>query len=48
LRLQPGKVVLTHWSRGAEVPLRANGQLIGWVEFEPVGDHIGVRITELV
>ncbi len=48
LRLQAGNIVLTHWSRGAEVPLRANGQLIGWVEFEPVGDHIGVRITELV
>ncbi|MGB7553063.1 MAG: FliM/FliN family flagellar motor C-terminal domain-containing protein [Candidatus Korobacteraceae bacterium] len=48
LRLQAGNIVLTNWSRGAEVPLRANGQLIGWVEFEPVGDHIGVRITELV
>lgn len=48
LRLRVGNIALTHWSRGAEVPLRANGQLIGWVEFEPVGDHIGGRITELV
>ena len=48
LRLTPGRIVPTDWSRGAEIPLRANGQLIGWAEFEPVGDHIGVRITELV
>jgi len=48
LRLAPGNIVPTEWSRGAEVPLRANGQLIGWAEFEPVGDHIGARITELV
>jgi flagellar motor switch/type III secretory pathway protein FliN len=48
LRLAPGRIVPTEWSRGAEVPLRANGQLIGWAEFEPVGDHIGARITELV
>ena len=48
LRLTPGNIVPTDWSRGAEIPLRANGQLIGWAEFEPVGDHIGVRITELV
>jgi flagellar motor switch/type III secretory pathway protein FliN len=48
LQLAPGRIVSTDWSRGAEIPLRANGQLIGWAEFEPVGDHIGVRITELV
>lgn len=48
LRLAPGRIVPTEWSRGAEIPLRANGQLIGWAEFEPVSDHIGVRITELV
>jgi len=48
LRLVPGRIVSTDWSRGSEVPLRANGQLIGWAEFEPAGDHIGVRIMELV
>jgi len=48
LRLAPGRIVPTDCSRGAEVPLRANGQLIGWAEFEPVGNHIGARITELV
>jgi flagellar motor switch/type III secretory pathway protein FliN len=48
LRLRPGGVVATAWSRGTEIPLHANGQLIGWAEFEPVGGHIGARITELV
>ena len=48
LRLRPGGIVVTAWSRGTEIPLHANGQLIGWAEFEPVGGHIGARITELV
>lgn len=47
LKLRAGCVVETSYSRGAEIPLLANGQLIGWAEFEAVGDHIGVRITEL-
>jgi len=47
LQLRAGAAVETCYSRGAEIPLRANGQLIGWAEFEPVADHIGVRITEL-
>jgi flagellar motor switch protein FliN len=47
LQLRSGSVVQTSYSRGAEIPLLANGQLIGWAEFEPVGDYIGVRITEL-
>ena len=48
LQLRAGLVVETCYSRGAEIPLRANGELIGWAEFEPVADHIGVRITELI
>lgn len=47
LQLRAGMVVETCYSRGAEIPLRANGELIGWAEFEPVADHIGVRVTEL-
>ena len=47
IQLRAGTLVETCYSRGAEIPLRANGQLIGWAEFEPVGEHIGVRITEL-
>ena len=48
LRLREGHLVSTRWSRSTEVPLRANGQIIGWVEFEPVGKHLGARITDLV
>lgn len=47
LDLRPGQLVETSYSRGAEIPLLANGKLIAWAEFEPVGNHIGVRITEL-
>jgi flagellar motor switch/type III secretory pathway protein FliN len=47
LQLKVGTVVETCCSRGAEIPLRVNGELIGWAEFEPVADHIGVRVTEL-
>jgi flagellar motor switch/type III secretory pathway protein FliN len=48
LRLRSGSVVPTSWSRSREVPLHANGELIGWAEFEAVESHIGARITELV
>lgn len=47
LQLRVGAVIETCYSRGAEIPLRANGELIGWAEFEAVGGHIGVRVTEL-
>jgi flagellar motor switch protein FliN/FliY len=47
LTLRPGKIVETAHRWGAEIPLVANGKLIAWAEFEPVGNHIGVRITEL-
>ena len=48
LRLHPGSLVSTGWSRSTEVPVYANGQRIGSSEFEAVGDRIGARITELI
>jgi flagellar motor switch/type III secretory pathway protein FliN len=48
LRLHPGSIVASGWSRSTEIPLYANGQLIGWAELDSVGEHIGARITELV
>jgi flagellar motor switch/type III secretory pathway protein FliN len=48
LRLHPGSIVASSWSRSTEIPLYANGQLIGWAELDSVGEHIGARITELV
>lgn len=48
IHLQSRSVVNTHWRVGADVPLRVNGKLIGRGEFEVVGDHLAVRLTELV
>lgn len=48
LRLHPGSIVASGWNRSTEIPLYANGQLIGWAELDSVGEHIGARITELV
>jgi flagellar motor switch/type III secretory pathway protein FliN len=48
LRLHSGSIVPSQLSCSAEVPLYANGQLIGWTELDSVGEYIGARITELV
>lgn len=47
LRLKPRTVINTRWQKGRDVPLRVNGQLIGWAEFEVAGDRLAVRITRL-
>ena len=45
LQLEVGLVVESHNANGADVPLVANAQLIGWAEFEVVGQKLAVRIT---
>jgi flagellar motor switch/type III secretory pathway protein FliN len=47
LRLCAGSVIDAHWPVGQDVPLRLNGTLIGWSEFEVVGTSLAVRLTEL-
>lgn len=47
LRLEKGSVISTQWSQKADVPLRTNGELIGWTEFEVVGERLAARLTEL-
>jgi flagellar motor switch protein FliN/FliY len=47
LQLEPRSVINTRWQKGQDVPLRVNGQLIGWAEFEVTGDQLAVRITRL-
>lgn len=47
LRLQRQSVIDSHWHVGADVPLRLNGELIAYGEFEVVGNRLAVRITEL-
>lgn len=45
--LEPGRLINTRWTVGEDVPLRVNGGLIAWSEFEIVSNHIAVRLTEL-
>lgn len=47
MQLERGSIVDTRWQTGVDVPLRANGQLIGWVEFEVSGEQLSVRLTRL-
>jgi flagellar motor switch/type III secretory pathway protein FliN len=47
LRLGKESIVETACASTRDIPLRANGLLIGWTEFEVIGDQLAVRITEL-
>jgi flagellar motor switch/type III secretory pathway protein FliN len=48
LRLQPNNILDAQWKQGADVPLRINGLLIGYAEFELLGQKAAVRVTELL
>lgn len=45
LQLEAGAIVESNSANGADVPLVANAQLLGWAEFEVVGQKLAVRIT---
>jgi len=47
LRLNKGTIVETACLSTSDIPLRANGLLIAWTEFEVIGNRLAVRITEL-
>lgn len=47
LRLEPGQILNSHWNQAADIPLKVNGELVGWTEFEVIGTNLAVRITEL-
>jgi flagellar motor switch/type III secretory pathway protein FliN len=47
LQLRPGSVINAVWRVGQDVPLRLNGTLVGWGEFEVMGNSLAVRLTEL-
>jgi flagellar motor switch/type III secretory pathway protein FliN len=46
-RLGPGTVVRTSLPDSSNVPLRFNGRLIAWGEFQLVGTRLAVRIAEI-
>jgi flagellar motor switch/type III secretory pathway protein FliN len=48
LRLQPNNLLDSEWKQNADVPMRINGLLIGYAEFELLGDKTAVRVTELL
>ncbi|HEY1400179.1 MAG TPA: FliM/FliN family flagellar motor C-terminal domain-containing protein [Terriglobales bacterium] len=47
VRLERGGIIATRWTVGQDVPLRVNGELIAWSEFEVVQNRLAVRLTEL-
>lgn len=47
LELRTGSVLATGWQLARDIPLRINGTLIGWGEFEGAGSRLAVRLTEL-
>ena len=47
MKLRRGSLIDTGWHLGQDVPLRLNGTLIGWSEFEVVNNRLAVRLTEL-
>jgi flagellar motor switch/type III secretory pathway protein FliN len=47
-RMVPGALVATPVLEAATVPVRLNGQLIAFGEFQVVGERLAVRIAEIV
>ena len=47
LRLSKESIVETGCSSTSDIPLRANGLLVAWSEFEVIGNRLALRITEL-
>jgi flagellar motor switch protein FliN len=47
VQLQAGTVLDSTWSVGTDLPLRVNGTLIAWSEFEVVADRLAARVTEV-
>jgi len=48
LSLTKDTIVETACHHTSDVPLRVNQLLIGWTEFDVIGDRLAVRITEQV
>jgi flagellar motor switch/type III secretory pathway protein FliN len=48
LRLKDGSLVTTSCHQSSDIPLRVNGVMLAWTEFEVVGERLAARITDLV
>lgn len=47
LSLKVGDVVETAIAQTLDLPLRCNGEVIGFAEFDVIGKNLAVRLTEL-
>ncbi len=47
LKLAPGTVLESSCHQSMDIPLRVNGLLVAWTEFEVVGERLAARITDL-
>jgi flagellar motor switch/type III secretory pathway protein FliN len=47
LQMEPGSIVESRRLNGADVPVLVNARLIGWAEFEVMGQRLAIRVTEL-
>jgi flagellar motor switch/type III secretory pathway protein FliN len=47
LSLECGDILESQNANGGHVPVTVNARLIGWAEFEVVGQRMAVRMTEL-
>lgn len=47
LALTAGTVLETNCHQSMDIPLRVNGLLMAWTEFEVVGERLAARITDL-
>jgi len=46
MKLGAGSVLTSKWPTNRDLPLRVNGRLLAWAEFETTGENVGARITE--
>ncbi len=47
LALTNGSLVETACHQSTDIPLRVNGLLMAWTEFEVVGERLAARITDM-
>ncbi len=48
LALRVDSLVDTRRGEGAHVPVKVNGVMVGWAEFDVIDGQLAVRLTEMV
>ncbi len=48
LSLRVNSLVDTRRTEGAHVPVKVNGVMVGWAEFDVLDGRLAVRLTEMV